>query len=576
LEDNGYFIKSLFKRQGAQNISALLASTIAPIVCAGLAGTHFGSEGLAIVAICAPIFLAASFFGFIISGGAQIICSAYIAKDELDTVNKIYSAAILLTLIINIIVCTVLLGFKTQLLTLMVGEISPQLSAYYNFFVLNAFFSMPVCIPMFFCKLVGRNEIGLILTGIIASVSIAASLNLINFMGIEAVALGQAIGTAAGLIVSFVMLSRHIKFRLPKKLYIKPIFKMGSPVGLTRLYILLTTLALNALFLRTGGHEALAVFGVISTLHRFNSAAIGGISQTLIPLVGVFNEERDVTSIRQTMKCAFFYGNLLMLIIGAALFVFRVQIAALFGLPAAGEFPAAIPFYAVYLLFLLNTTILSSYYNAAKRLTLANITAFLQEFAFLCAGAYLLAPSFGIDGIWRAYAVSGGATLLILFAILKTLNLRNRELTVPLLLNRRLEKEGRYISLSVDKDPEKVSEASWKITEFCEENNISNEQTMLIALSVEEIITLLINNSSSKNKRFSAAVRLFLMDGMTILRIRNVGEIFDAIEYYKNNIAGDFEKSLEVIGMKYIVDSASAIYYRQTFGVNSLVVIISD
>jgi Na+-driven multidrug efflux pump len=572
MEDNGLFIKSLFKRHATLNVSAALTSTIAPLICAGLAGGRFGSEGLAIVAICAPLFFVASFFGFIISGGAQILCSSYIAKDKLDTVNKIYSASILLTLIINIVVCAALLGFRTQILTLMVGEISPGLSAYYIFFVLNAFVAMMTYIPLFFSKLAGRNEIGLILTGVMAAVSIAASLILIRFMGIEAIALGQAIGTASGFIVSFAMLNKHFRLVLPKKLYIKQIFRIGSPAGLTRLYILLTTLALNALFLRTGGQEALAVFGVISTLHRFNSAAIGGISQTLIPLIGVFSEERDVTSIRQTMKCAFSLGNLLMLFICILLCVFRTQIAFLFGLKADGGLPDAMPFYAVYVMFLLNTTIFSSYYNAAKRLVLANITALLQEFALLCAGAYLLAPAFGIDGIWRAFAVSGGATLLVLFALLKAVTLKNKKLTIPFLINRQLEKKGRYVSFSVDKDPEKVSEAAMKISEFCEANNVPAEQTMLISMSVEEIITLIFNNS--KNKRFSASVRLFLMDGMTILRIRNAGEKFDAIKYYKENIAGDFEKSLEVIGMKYIADSASVIFYRQTFGMNSLVVII--
>jgi predicted secreted protein len=67
---------------------------------------------------------------------------------------------------------------------------------------------------------------------------------------------------------------------------------------------------------------------------------------------------------------------------------------------------------------------------------------------------------------------------------------------------------------------------------------------------------------------------MFLVDENIILRFRNAGSKFDALSYYKEHIAGDFEKSLEVVGMKYILEASSSVYYRQTFGVNSLVVII--
>jgi len=95
---------------------------------------------------------------------------------------------------------------------------------------------------------------------------------------------------------------------------------------------------------------------------------------------------------------------------------------------------------------------------------------------------------------------------------------------------------------------------------------------MLISMSIEEIITLVINNSRKKD--LSVSVRLFLLEDMIVLRIRSAGEKFNAIEYYEQNIADDLEKSLEVIGMKYIVEAANVVYYRQTFGVNSLVIIL--
>lgn len=570
MSDDGYFIKTLFRKQSLLNILAMMMSTIGPIVTTILAGTYFGNEGLAIIAICAPFFLAASFFGSIISSGAQIVCTEFIAKDETEKVSKVYSAAIILTFLMGILICAVLLISGRMFLTLMAGEVSPELMTYYNIFVLYVFAFMFLHIPLFFSRVVGQIQIGLTATTISSFISIAACLVLINHMGIEAIALGMVIGTTTGFIVSMIMIKKHLSFRFTKELFIVPIIKYGSAEGLGRLYVLIATIVLNTLFIREGGNVALAVFGVVSSLHRFNSSVIAGIAQTLVPIVGVFHEERDTTSIRQTVKLAFVYGNVLMLVVGIVLNIFPVQIAELFGLYDSAPFVMAMPFYTMYILLLMNTTIFCSYYMAIKRVGTANFIPFLQEFALFCAGAVVLAMLYGIGGIWMAFPLSGVGTLFILFATLAFIKLKQEDLTFPLLLNRRLEQEGRYISFSVENDALKASHAAEQISEFCEKNSLAPNQTMLIAMSVEEIITLIINHSNHNN--FSVSVRLFLLDSGIILRIRNTGNKFDAVEYYKANIADDTEKSLEVIGMKYIVQKANSIFYRQTFGVNSLVI----
>jgi hypothetical protein len=332
---------------------------------------------------------------------------------------------------------------------------------------------------------------------------------------------------------------------------------------------------LNSLFFRVGGSEALAVYGVVSMLHRFITALILGVSQTIIPLAGVFHEERDTTSIRQTMKTALCYGNALIFAAGLLLCVFRTQIGMAFGLAEATEaFAYAMPFYAVYIVLLLNTTVFSFYYNASGRLLLANSIPFFQEFALLCVYAYSFAYLYGLNGIWIAFPVSGVVTFLITALMLGCIKHRQRELTFPLLQNRLLERNGRYVSFSVDSEPDKASEAAARAGEFCADNGVALKQAMRISMAIEEIIILLINNI--KKKPFSVSVRLFLLDGTIVLRIRNAGEKFDVIEYYKKNIAADIEKSLDVIGMKYVAEAADVVYYRQTFGVNNLVVILGD
>ena len=571
MTDDGIFVKTLFRKQAVYNMLALCVSTIAPLVCLLIAGYYFGSEGLAIVALCAPLFLAASFFGFTISGGAQILCAEFIAKDEYDKVNRVFSASVTLSVIIGIAVFSLLFLFRAQILEFIAPTLTADMTAYYNYFLLYSLLSLFAYIPLFFSRTVGRMEIGLIMTGILTVIGIVSGMILTRFMGVEAIALGQAIGIATALPIAIFMLRKHFRFIFPRELYIKKIFALGSPLGFKRLYVLLSTVALNSLFLFIGGSFAIAVFGVVATINRFIQACASGIAQTLPPLVGVFHQEQDITSIRQTLKQAFFMGNSVIVVIGLVLIVFSTQIARLFGL-GDDALTAVMPLYATYSVLLMNGMILASYYNSIKNLGYAHIIPFFQEFLFIFAGAVLLSAHFGTNGIWAAFPISGALTLLVLFLLLAIAKRKNPEYTFIMQQNRHIENDGKHISFSVDNELISASEAAEKISIFCEEHEVSPKDTMLISLSVEEIITLIANHCRSKH--FSVSVRILLVGGKVVLRFRNTGEKFDVYDYYINHIADDIEKSMEVVGMKYIVQAAKSVYYRETFGVNSLVVVI--
>ena len=570
MEDNGYFIKTLFRKHSLLNVSALLISVLGPAIATMLAGSFVGSQGLAVIAICAPLFLAASFFGFTIAGGGQIVCSAFVAKDSPEDVNEVFNASLFLMLAMAVITIVMMSVFKEPLLLFLAGEITRDLSAFYDFYLPYVFFSMLIYVPLYFSKTAGRVGVGLVLMASMAAVSSISGMLFVRTMGIEGIALGLSMGSFVGFVVGMGLLSKHYKIKLPRQLYVKRIFVSGSPAGLSRLYIFIVTITLNTMFLRAGGIDALAVFGVVSVIHRFALAVIVGIVQTILPLIGVFQEEQDYTSIRQTMKLAFVSGNIVMTVFGALIVLFNPFWSVAFGLPAGGGLTFVMIFYTAYLVMLFNGALLSAYYNASKRIALANAIPFLQEFATIGITAVVLGSALGLVGIWAAFPVSGAVSLMALFVYL--LVARGKELSVPLLQNRAVEAEGRFMSFSVESGINKASEASVKTNDYCLKHGIPSKQSMLISMSVEEIVTLIINNNKTKN--LSVSVRLVLFSDRIVLRIRNTGERFDVIEYYGSNIACDSEKSLEVIGMKYIVQAARNIYYRRTFGVNSLVVVI--
>ena len=71
-------------------------------------------------------------------------------------------------------------------------------------------------------------------------------------------------------------------------------------------------------------------------------------------------------------------------------------------------------------------------------------------------------------------------------------------------------------------------------------------------------------------------VRIFVDDEI-ILRIRNRGKLFNPIDYYyesqENEDELDFAMS-DALGIEMISKAAKSVYYKSTFGINNLTVVI--
>ncbi len=570
MEDNGRFLRDLLGKQAALNALSLLASTVGPVVCGVLAGRWYGSEGLAVSALCSPLFFLAGLIGFIISGGASVLCAKAIARNETDEASGLYSAALLLSALLGLAMAAALILLRGPVMALLSGGRQIDFEAYFICCVLYALSTVMVYVPLYFARTAGRGELGLIQTGVMTVVSLVSVFLLRPLLGIAALALGQAIGSFVATVLCIVLIAQGttLSLRVPRRIPLRQIVTVGSPLGLPRLYAFVQSLTLNNLFLASGGAEALAVYGAVGTLNRFLTSITLGVSQPVVPLASVFSEERDVTSARQLVRTALVMGNIALLAAVVLLTLLHGPVEAMFGLQA-GALKIPLLLDGAYLLVALNTAVLCAHFNASGHLGLANLSSLLQDCALLLPLAFLLSGT--ALGLWASLPLAAAGALAALLVMSVLLSKRRSNLSFPLLVDTRMEKDGRYTSFSVQSEPAEASEAAAKISAFCEEAELGPKQTMLISMAVEEMLTLIIGQMGGKR---AISVRLLLLDGTTILRIRFAGGRFDPIEYYHQEISGDFERQLDVIGIKYVVESAEVIDYRQMLGVNNLVVLI--
>jgi anti-sigma regulatory factor (Ser/Thr protein kinase) len=122
-----------------------------------------------------------------------------------------------------------------------------------------------------------------------------------------------------------------------------------------------------------------------------------------------------------------------------------------------------------------------------------------------------------------------------------------------------------------------VDFASTKISSFCEENELSAKTSMHISLAIEEILIMINEYSLRKDRQEYTDLRIMIIPeesgSLVIMRIRNAGKDFNPVDYYYEN--KDTEAGREqTLGIAMILKMAKHVEYRETFGVNNLIITI--
>jgi len=567
-EDNSGFIRRLFLRHVWPGVAAQVVSTIGPIVCGVIAGAAFGSAGLAVVGIFAPFFFLAGFFGTIIASGSSALAAKYIALNDNRRVAGIYTLALGLSVLFAALLFITGFLLRVPILSLLAGggELLEPASRYYMPSLWYTCLTIIIYLPLFWARLTGKPFVALILTLTLTGASILLGVHYTFNLGfgLESLAVAQALATAFSIAAALALLhfsKNGLRLKLPDSIRADTaeMIIVGSPPGLSRLYRFLSLLIANAVLLSVFGAEAVAVFGVLNMLLRFVTALVNGISGVQMPIAGVLREERDITSLNQLLRVTFIFGNAAILLFAVPVLAAQNSVAALFNISSAMFLPAMICF-SIYLPFYMNGSLFISWYTAIRRVRLANIVTLAQDMLFPSLLVLFLAFVLGGNTVWLHLPVSGALTAVLLLLTKKPGKTD-------------FESAGTALAFSVERDLEKASEASAAVGDFCEEHGVDRRQSMLLSMAIEEMVVLITEQNPGGDE---ISVRITKFDGGIVLRLRDTGRKFNPINHYHERLrcAQDIEESVDLMGVKYITEVAEVVYYRETFGVNNLVVII--
>ena len=587
LTDSENFLQGLFRKHVTSSMVSMFGAMASIMSNSLLAGIFFGTPGLAVMSIVAPFYLLFSAFGSLVGVGGSTATAFSLGRDKQDEANEAFTLSvgmgILLPLAVGLLCCLGLDGILQAFGC--TEELHRDAYDYSLLYLLGGFGTTLIYLPYSFLKLLGRLRalmflfLGMAAANILLDIACVKALG----MGIEGIAAGTVAASLGTAVIGILLLSRGkdaFAFVRPRNWGLAWNFiKLGTPPALNNLLSFLRILLLNRIVAAIAGQSGLAAFSVLTALENLSLVVLSGLAQATSGFVSVFTQEMDTVSVRRIEKQAFFIGFSLMLPLTVLLLLFPSEICRLFGMGNGEDLRMAAEASYIFAFSLLPSVccfLLFFYYQAAGFTVMANALILCRSFLFLVLPAWILASSYGLEGVWWSFVIASISPLFVLPVALPYYFRRGCK--GVLLQKLQAERSGTYLSFAMEAKKETIVDSVDRIEAFCEKNGLTPKENMLLRLSMEEMLISITEHCFPENSGEIIDLRILLLknkeDLTIILRIRNGGRLFNPIDYAEQRKEEDPLAMGDALGISMVEKAADAIHYKTTFGVNNLTILI--
>jgi putative MATE family efflux protein len=583
LVSNEQFVGKLVQKYLFPSICALLGIQASGFVNSIIIGRILGGIGLGVVSLVAPVSLVYYSIGSLIGVGASIVSSIALGKGDKEQCRQVYTQGYIIMLGVGIILTVVGLLNLDRIVTLLgaEGEYYPHTYEYVRNYILGGIGMMLVYIPLNYLRIIGKPRAAMVMLLFMSVVHIIGLwiFVLLLDLGVGGTALASVISGLLTFILGAGLLrgkNSVLRFRRPRNLgkQFSALVSAGSPSALNNICQAVQIFCINLLFVRMGTGMFLPSYSLVFTISEVLLAVILGISQTALPLVGISFGERDFRSIRIVMKKAMGIGNIIVGACALLLLILHRSLGGLFGLQdplVLRQTGIGFIFLAASLNLSFINNVIMNFFSATRRTAIANIIVVFRMVLFMIIPAYALFPLANVYAVWISLILTEFITLGLVYLVMTVKHARNPRFSRYLLLDAALMENSKVIDFSVKNTSDDVASASDKITGFCEENDITPQKTMRISLAIEELILMINQYSIREGDTAYTDVRIMIIGDRIVMRIRNMGNYFNPIDYYYENKEEEQEK---IMGIGMILKMAQKAEYQETFGVNNLLITI--
>jgi anti-sigma regulatory factor (Ser/Thr protein kinase) len=208
-----------------------------------------------------------------------------------------------------------------------------------------------------------------------------------------------------------------------------------------------------------------------------------------------------------------------------------------------------------------------NFYQCTKRVGLSSMICILQSLVYTVAFAFFLIRPLGASGVWLAFLLGEGMTLL---TTLLVISWKNKRLVSSLDDIMMLEEDfggaaQDRMEWSIGNSMDEVMTLSAGIYQFGKERGIGTKTLHTLSLCIEEMAGNVVRHAFRPGEERWLDVTLINKPEALILRLRDNGAAFDPLAYLSQG-------RYDTYGIRLIHALATSFEYRRSMGLNHLII----
>ena len=419
----------IFYRYLFPAVSAAIAIAIYSFVDTIVIGQDVGPNGTAACAIVLPCFTIAHCIDLICGIGGSVLMSRARGEGNQEKGNAYFTASLIYVGLVTIVFWILGVLFQKQIYRLFgADDVLLPYAMEYGRWIFGAFPSFVlVSFLGAYIRTDGAPKFVMTVTMIGGIINIIGDIVFVFPMGMGMT--GAALATVLGslvqsvILISYILLGKtSLHLAKPFKWFkaIKNISALGIGAGVTQIAMTLVTYIINNQIMKYSGSDALAVYGMLSTVTALFISIFSGIGQAAQPVVsvnyGANQKERYQIVGKLGLKVAFISG----LVCFGICALFPSQMVSLFMkvTPGVAEIaPYIIRVYAISYLPMAISLFITAYLQSVGRANSATLVSMLRGIILSAILLYVLPLLMGGSGIWWAVTIaeSGAAVVGIAY-----------------------------------------------------------------------------------------------------------------------------------------------------------------
>lgn len=396
-------------------------------------GWGVGSNGIAAINICYPIFMLLTGFALMVGMGASVVASIHLSRKNVKAARINVTQAIWFSTL-AVLVAIVVVELMPERFSYLLGAsptLLPMVRDYMVYLMPSGVAQMWSIVGLFIIRLDGAPKYAM-WCNVVPAVANMFLDWLFIFplgMGVKGAAIASLISTVIGGVMAIVYLLRYADTLMLRKLKmtltsirltlrnIAYQCKIGFSAFLGELTMALLMITGNYVFMEYLGNAGVAAFGVACYYLPFVFMFGNSIAESAQPIIsynyGSGNNER----VQQTLSISVRTGVVSSLLSIVAFTLFPQALVHLF---IAADDPAALiaiegfPYFATGFLFFILNLIAIGYFQSIEKVVPATLFAILRGALFMIPSFLLLPQWLGSEGIWLALPLTEAATFLFI------------------------------------------------------------------------------------------------------------------------------------------------------------------